>query len=222
MDPTIATDPSKQRVIMRFPTDESVDGSSVFTPVHAHNSNDNDTNSNSNSNRNTDSSSNNNSNSNIGINGNTKTNWQKDSITNTNRGSNRVTPAASGGMYALTYPAVLLNITTPLSSTSTHRANSATGAGSSVVVAPSAPVQLFVHTGGWKVAALQYGRWLRSVIGTRAAPDWLDAVHSKGSAWVPDAATVAASKASQDGGLTTFEDLYGSFFQTEIYTRGCH
>lgn len=51
-------------------------------------------------------------------------------------------PSTTGGMYALTYPA------TPFSSTSR-------------IVEPSAPVQLFLHSGGWKVAARQYGRWLR-------------------------------------------------------------
>jgi hypothetical protein len=56
---------------------------------------------------------------------------------------------SSGGMYALTYPATSLW-------------GNGTG---SVMVEPSAAVQLYVHTGGWKVAARQYGRWLRSVMG---------------------------------------------------------
>jgi hypothetical protein len=37
-------------------------------------------------------------------------------------------------------------------------------------VEPSPPVQLFVHSGGWRVAAKQYGRWLRCAASKQATP----------------------------------------------------
>ena len=96
----------------------------------------------------------------------------------------------AGGVYALTYPATALG-----------------AAGEPVE--PSPPVQLFVHGGGWRVAAKQYGRWLRQGLGiaSRSAPAWLDRVQSKDSMWVPDSIGVAANKAAGTG-LTSFEDLY--------------
>jgi hypothetical protein len=52
------------------------------------------------------------------------------------------TAPSHGGVYALTYPATALH--------------------SGSMVKPSPDVQLFVHEGGWRVAAKQYGRWLRN------------------------------------------------------------
>jgi hypothetical protein len=155
-------------------------------------------------------------------------------------------------MYALNYPATSLvaegetrnntrnQISHAGSATHTHRGRgtgtrSDTSTGSdtdttisspaSIVVHPSAPVQLIVHGGGWKVAARRYGRWLRSIAITNSAggvegswdhaasatpPMWLDEVHTKSSAWVPDAATVAKNKQSGQG-FSNFEDLYAYF-----------
>ena len=104
----------------------------------------------------------------------------------------RTTACSAGGMYALAYPA--------------------TAFGGSSWVTPAAPVQLLVHGGGWRAAAKHYGRWLRDIgVVSRPPPGWLDHVHSKDSAWVPDATTVAASKKSGQG-LTSFENLYEEYY----------
>ena len=112
-------------------------------------------------------------------------------------GHNRTDTAGApdaGGMYALTYPAAQF------------------GASGTGWATPIAPVQLLVHGGGWRAAAKHYGRWLRDIgVAARPPPSWLDDVHAKGSAWVPDAATVAASKRSGQG-LTSFENLYEEYY----------
>jgi hypothetical protein len=104
------------------------------------------------------------------------------------------TAPSSGGVYALSYPATALD-------------------SGGARVKPSPDVQLFVHDGGWRVAAKQYGRWLRNGLAVthRGAPSWLDEVMSKDSAWVPDSAGVDAAKKTGIG-LTSFEDLYENHY----------
>lgn len=100
-----------------------------------------------------------------------------------------------GGMYALAYPASKLGPeATP--------------------VEPNAPAQLLVHGGGWRVGAQRYGQWLRSIgVGMRPEPEWFSAVQSKGSAWIPDSAEIAANRKSGRG-FTNFTQLYETFFSS--------
>jgi len=109
-------------------------------------------------------------------------------------GAESAAPPA-GGMYALNFPATEFGQ-------------------ASTLLEPNPPVQLLVHSGGWRVAAKQYGRHLREIgVTSRKPPAWLDDVQSKDSAWMPDAATVAQSKSSGQG-LTSFEHLYERFYAT--------
>ena len=109
-------------------------------------------------------------------------------------GAESAAPPA-GGMYALNFPATQFGQ-------------------ASTLLEPNPPVQLLVHSGGWRVAAKQYGRHLREIgVTSRKPPAWLDDVQSKDSAWMPDAATVAQSKSSGQG-LTSFEHLYERFYAT--------
>lgn len=81
------------------------------------------------------------------------------------------------------------------------------------LAAAAADVSLHVHTGGWRVGARAYGGWLRSIAPSpaRSAPSWLDAVQSKGSVWIPDAATVAANRKSGRG-FSNFTQLFETFY----------
>eukprot|EP01051_Picozoa_sp_SAG22_P002179 SAG22_NODE_96_length_20771_cov_33.186018_3_plen_118_part_00 len=85
-----------------------------------------------------------------------------------------------------------------------------------MIVEPAAPAQLFVHGGGWRVAAKQYGLWLKQGLNltARKAPHYLDhQVMTKDSAWVPNSAIVAANKKQAEGtALTSFAQLYDQYY----------